>query len=416
MYHNRPKLLVILGAGSSIPCGMPCVPKIGNLMSRWSREWVPEPSIDAEGNVFNLLWEASKRYYGTNHYNIRPNYERVLGEMTALASWLSPRPFGNPIVEVLNDGALVSPLESLRGHSDEYAGSQFVLTQQTFLLEKLAHHMRNLSKALNFRLPAFSDYLKFFGELRDRFELGIYNLNYDAVARTAWPEAYCGFDSHGSFDPSSVNQRQEWGFIYHLHGSVHHSIREYPRRIEWQEDLGSKFKDRLDGAPDMAQDFRSVPLTTFISGGFKLDQLLVDPYQTFYSALVKHAQEADAFLIVGYGFGDLHVNKALRNRCERRDDKASAPQVVVLEKSPDGKLQTASLQSHDFWAYQLTHTLDTRFRITEAHLKRELTVASVVENGKFETDQTSRVAIWHGGFLEALPAVTKITDWLSRRL
>ena len=39
----------------------------------------------------DVLWEASERYYGSNHYGIRPNYERVLGEMTSLASWLSPR-------------------------------------------------------------------------------------------------------------------------------------------------------------------------------------------------------------------------------------------------------------------------------------------------------------------------------------
>ena len=84
---------------------MPSVSEIDELMKRWSREWVPETSVDCQGEVFNVLWEASERYYGSNHYGIRPNYERVLGEMTSLASWLSPRPFGNPIIEAIRGGS-----------------------------------------------------------------------------------------------------------------------------------------------------------------------------------------------------------------------------------------------------------------------------------------------------------------------
>ena len=395
---------------------MPSVGKIDELMKGWAREWMPEPSVDSECDVFNVLWEASERYYGSNHYGIRPNYERVLGDMTALASWLSPRPFGNPIIEAINDGAPVSALEWLHNSSDEYAGRKLVLNHQAFLLERLANYVRALSKTFDSRLSAFSGYTEFLRKLRDRFDLGIYNLNYDTIARTAWPEAYCGFDHFGNFGPSAINQRHEWGFVYHLHGSVHHCITKFPHQIAWQDDLGCKFKDRLETAPDMAQEFRSAPLTTLIAGGFKLDQLLTDPYQTFYSALVRHAQEADALLIAGYGFGDLHVNRALRNRFERPDDDMQVPQVIVLEKSPHEQPQTASLQSHDFWAYQLTHTLSTGFQNTKAHLNGELTVAFFVESGRFETDINNRVAVWHGGFQEAISAADEISNWMSRTL
>ena len=60
--------------------------------------------------------------------------------------------------------------------------------------------------------------------LRDIFDVGIYNLNYDAVALTAWPEAFTGFNSAGDFDPITVHQRREWDFLYHLHGSVYHTL------------------------------------------------------------------------------------------------------------------------------------------------------------------------------------------------
>ena len=412
--QSKPRLLVLLGSGSSIPCGMPSVNEIDELMKRWALEVTAEPFIKSESEVFNVLWKASERYYRSNHYGIRPNYERVLGEMTSLASWLSPPPFGNPLIEAISDGAPISTLEGLHNPSDKYASRNLVLSRQTSLLEKLANYIRDLSKALDSVSPAMSDFTSLLRRLRDRFDLGIYTLNYDTVARSAWPEAYCGFDRDGNFEPSGVSQRRRWDFVYHLHGSVHHSITAYPHRIEWREDLDCNFMDRLEMAPDMAQDFRSVPLTTLISGGFKLDQLLADPYQTFYAALIRHAQEASAFLIAGYGFGDLHVNRALQNRFERPIDDAPGPPVIVLEKSPQANLQTASRQSHDFWAYQLTHTLNTRFEVTKAHLEREVTVDLLIENEEFETDIRNRVAIWHGGFLEAIASIDKISAWLSR--
>ena len=393
---------------------MPGVSKIDECMRRWSQAWTPDTPVDFECDVFNDVWDVCERYFGTNHYGIRPSYERVLGELTTTASFLSPRPFGNPVIEGFYRIAPHTLFERLGRLSDENVGRRLVLSQLTFLLERLAKHMRTQSRALDSRSIAFRNYMSFFDSLRDRFEIGVYNLNYDNVTVTAWPDAFRGFDSQGNFDPLCVMQRQEWGFVYHLHGSVHNHIESVSRKVVWQDDLGSDFNDCRDPSPDMAQDFRYVPLTTLITGGYKLDRLLSDPYQTFYSTLVRHAQEAQGVLIAGYGFGDLHVNRALRNRFERHDDETCVPKVVIVDKSRRDKRQMASLQSHQFWSYQLTHTLDTRFQISQDHLNRDGTVAPFVERQEFETDFPGRVAIWHGGFVEAFSAVDRIIDHLSR--
>jgi len=259
---------------------------------------------------------------------------------------------------------------------------------------------------------SYAAYRNILIQLRDQFDLGIYNLNYDNVARSAWPEAFNGFNS-GVFEPKCIGLRNEWEFIYHLHGSVHHSIAcPYKTSLVWQDDLTCQFVDHQPLAPDMAQDFRPIPLTTLIAGGFKLDQILVDPYRTFYAALVRHVHEADAILIAGYGFGDLHVNRALRNRFERSANDTALPPVVVLAKSDPTTLQTASIQSHKIWAYQLTHTFNTKFSITENHLNRQLTVASFIEQHEFENSLLGRVAIWHGGFIESVGSIGKIASRL----
>ena len=167
----------------------------------------------------------------------------------------------------------------------------------------------------------------------------------------------------------------------------------------------------------MAQRFKPIPLTTLLAGGFKLDQLLADPYQTFYSALVRHAQEADSILIAGYGFGDLHVNRAIRNRFERTYDDRSSPSVVILEKSRPERARTGRLEINQFWSYELTHTLRTTFSDgCENPSKNSSTIEDFIVEREFEQDCKTRVAIWHGGFREAVSDVDKIVEWLSKRL
>jgi hypothetical protein len=43
------------------------------------------------------------------------------------------------------------------------------------------------------------------------------------------------------------------------------------------------------------------------------------------AALVRHVYEADAILIGGYGFADVHVNRALRNRLDGRPARNVRP-------------------------------------------------------------------------------------------
>ena len=414
-HHSKPKLLVILGAGSSAPCGMPSVRDIDVQMKIWSRGYKTSLPSHTEIDIFNQLWKMVECYYGSNHYRIRPNYELVLGEMTALADWLSPSPFGNPLVKAVRDSGPATSLAPLLNRLNPNHARNEIMRQQTFLFERLATHMREKSKNLETNSGAVSDHMKFFRELQDRFQLGVYNLNYDAVAHSVWPEAFNGFDCSGTFDPLSVSQRGEWGFIYHLHGSVHHCIADKIAKpwIVWKEDLRESFSDSGIPPVDMAQKFKPIPLTTLIAGGFKLDQLLADPYQTLYSTLVRHTQEADSILIAGYGFGDLHVNRALVNRFTRSYDDGSSPRVVVLEKSSPGRSRTGRLEISEFWSYELRHTLRTTFSDGTVYPpKNNATVGNFIINGEFETDRMNRVAIWHGGFREALLAIDKIVEWL----
>jgi hypothetical protein len=133
--------------------------------------------------------------------------------------------------------------------------------------------------------------------LQDEFDVGIYNLNYDNLAVAALTEFYPGFSGAGQFDPCGVHERTEWSFIYHLHGSVHHTLKgNSTASIQWQMDLNSEFTDEKRGQPiNKTTDGKSFPLSTLIAGGFKLDQLLIEPFHSFYAASnARHSTARDS--------------------------------------------------------------------------------------------------------------------------
>ncbi len=208
-------------------------------------------------------------------------------------------------------------------------------------------------------------------------------------------------------------------FVCHLNGSVHHCADHQVARpwIIWKEDLDGPFVDSGIPPVDMAQRLKPIPLTTLIAGGFKLDQLVADPYQTLYSDLVRHVQEAASILIAGYGFGDLHVNRAIQNRFRRTYGDRSFPRVVVLEKSHPRRLRTGRLETDQFWSHELKHTLRTTFSDDGGYPSGiSSKIDDVIANMQFETNRRNPVAIWHGDFLEAVSAADKIVDWLSVRV
>jgi hypothetical protein len=49
-----------------------------------------------------------------------------------------------------------------------------------------------------------------------------------------------------------------------------------------------------------------------------------------HASLVRHVYAADAILIGGYGFGDVHINRALRNRLAMPGKR---PPVMVLDRA-----------------------------------------------------------------------------------
>jgi hypothetical protein len=145
------------------------------------------------------------------------------------------------------------------------------------------------------------------------------------------------------------------------------------------------------GSSDKRSKGRSLPRTILIAGGFKLDQLLVEPFHSLHAALVRHVYAADAILIGGYGFADVHINRALRNRLIAR---GARPPVMVLDRASD---KTGPMAFRDdLWAYELSATLGTggTFFLEPGHSSPPVPF-ELATRGSFEVAELHRVAIWH---------------------
>lgn len=330
--------------------------------------------------------------------------------MISLAGWVSPAPFGSILSSAVRDAAVSAEITwPPAASADRYFHRQLVQEQLSWLFTKLAQYMRQRAKCITLDNKHFVCYRTILLSLRNEFELGIYNLNYDDLAARSLPDLFTGFTA-GSFDSRAVALRREWNFLYHLHGSVHYSLPCRPDRgMTWKEDLDDSFNDTAAFFPFPSSGFKPLSPTTLIAGGYKLDQLLADPYQSFYASMVRHIHEADSILISGYGFGDHHVNRSLRNRFTTVDRNLEGrPQIAILTKtdpkcSPTGK-------RHDRWARELKTTIDTSF----LEYSPTQTIQTLLQNNDPETDAQQSSAIWHGGFLEAVKNIENVISWLNR--
>jgi hypothetical protein len=402
------KLLMILGSGSSVSLGLPSVADLDGELRCWGQEWA---SAHHCPDYFEALRQSTAKYYNSVTYSSsRPpaNFEKTLGEMLALSHWMTPSPDGDTLRQVACNGH--APPDLVFPESEKHGPAITLRVQLGHLLSKLAGHMRSRSLAIDTAGERFRQYAALFDHMRDHFDVGIFNLNYDTAAIAAMQGASTGFGDDGTFEPRAVHSRSRWDFVYHLHGSVHHSlVRPNVKQICWRADLAGEFFDTDEGVgPDMRSEQRLFPVTTLLAGGFKLDQLLVEPFQSLHAALVRGVYDADAILIGGYGFGDAHVNHVLKNRLTTAGDR---PPVLIVDKRSRGAVSAAN----DRWATDLCNALRTNghfFREVDRNLSSPHTEAAI--NGSFEVAELHRVALWNGDFAEASSRVDDMVAWLLR--
>lgn len=151
------------------------------------------------------------------------------------------------------------------------------------------------------------------------------------------------------------------------------------------------------------------PMSPFVAGYGKTQQILRQPFRTYFSQVNRIVHEADSLLFLGYGFGDLHLNAVFSEVRDR-----PRPIVVVdFAKHTEDSLPFRM----DNWTHGLFSTLpsDARTMSSPGHVApasvSELKAANALE---VSTDSSFPLAVWYNGLLEACRYQEKILMHLRK--
>lgn len=192
----------------------------------------------------------------------------------------------------------------------------------------------------------FSKIKEFYTKLKENFEIGIVTTNYDPLLYNIFPNFFIGFDKETKeFLPKKVWNRQKWEFLYHIHGSIYNK-KTGSDEIIWDEKGLINTREIIGDSKQQREGGERIIRQPVIIGYDKQQQIMYNPFKTFFAKLNQLVMEADGVVFIGYGFNDIHLNATFEDFKNTEKKK-----VVVIDwfknwKDKDGIIQTDKLE-HD---------------------------------------------------------------------
>ena len=164
--------------------------------------------------------------------------------------------------------------------------------------------------------------------VEEDYTLRMYTLNYDrmfkVLLQNSGLDVFEGFELNGT--AVDFNQKippnlpriisdSNSHIHYNLHGSVHWGIETHNgNNLPGYQYFLSPFVE-IDNptATIEIERGKQLLLTNLITGYQKVQRTAISPFRQMFSAFDKDCFEADRLYIVGYSFGDEHVNDIIRN-------------------------------------------------------------------------------------------------------
>lgn len=408
----KKKLLIIVGAGASLEFGLPSVNDVDGIFD------------SCAGQVLPLLSEPMSNLYRyckvtiDNYHQAAPgpvlrkgaNYEEVLYHLNLLV------PYYSDPQRVHGSNVLLEPrqLPMVRQFSHPKVVDGNVLRYlSNALMDALVDHFIDACSGIaDNKANEISLLRDFLSALSEEFDIGIVTLNYDNVFTHACPRFFTGFNPETcTFEPLTILRRDAWNFIYHLHGSIHFAMtgtRHDMHAITWAKTPTKGHQVHSSGRNDQGSaEGVAFPTSTIIAGHGKTQQILRQPFRTYYAQVNRLVHEADSLLFLGYGFGDQHLNAAFSEARDRRRP------VVVVDWAKDD--QDPLRFRRDTWSYQLFKMLPGNARsMGEPGSGVPVSIGNLKAANEVEAsnDPGYPLAVWYNGMLAACQHSSKILSHL----
>ena len=298
---TRPRILVILGAGSTLHAGAPSTQEIDDRVFRIETEPIKSvvgrlQSQRTEGNFnFETVLAALEELDDFNLRKRQPTaWSRIGGYLAAFTDYLPD------FIPITDNSFLTARIQLIGGIKN-------------FVIDRTENSSAD-------RLRSFFD------TLRTVFDLTVVTLNYDDLIDRAgvW---YDGFNEQSSttdnstFDFSGFHHQSihHPAVLMHLHGSVRFSFPAFGfESLRVGEIIRSVRPER--GLHAMLDPPRGIAQPTPIIAGDGKDRFMTRacvPFGYYYSAFINTIMTCSRLLVAGYGAGDQHVNSWLQEEYPR---------------------------------------------------------------------------------------------------
>ncbi|MEK4456849.1 SIR2 family protein [Paenibacillus sp. FSL R10-2748] len=191
-------------------------------------------------------------------------------------------------------------------------------------------------------------YSSFWSDAVSQCQWDIATLNYDHCIESSINQYEDGYEDIGQickrFNPRKLLDNNTDSKILHLHGSIlygHYSTSDNRYMFEDQHEdlyLYPSYKDAKDTwfnrSFSVAQSHDETYVGPIVTGLRKTDKLLPYPYNTYYHQFQKSLIENDRLLIIGYSFGDYHLNSLLERVVRYHGQNRK---IVIISYFPDPK-------------------------------------------------------------------------------
>jgi hypothetical protein len=145
------------------------------------------------------------------------------------------------------------------------------------------------------------DFDKFIKSIKaDKNIIRYYTLNYDYLPlKLSSIKLFDGYDEEGNIDKRKIIKSTNIDCYYHLHGSNELNL------------LGKKSSQNMGTKNQEDFNQNEMIYSPIISGFNKLDRIHSEPFRHFNNQLIIDCYKADVLYIIGYSFGDMHINNAI---------------------------------------------------------------------------------------------------------
>lgn len=359
---NNNRIVILLGAGATVPWGGKTSDDLSKIV------------LDPEGKGNIIVSETNKiplgKYlqqileeYYQNESDVTQetvNFEQVLEIIEILFSYYRNKKFTNHIwarpsfpsvFNIENDIDKEIPEEEVEiyGIENDRLQKKSVTLYKLYLevLSRLCEHVNDYSQSIG--KDAFKEkdheFCGFINSLSGNNILRIYSLNYDNLIQQQSgldKKFYNGFDLKDSEYRSNytqIVQNTDKNCFFNLHGSFY--FQDKPVDDFTRNELVYNPEGPVVKRPEHRNEFLGMPLISsqIITGNQKLFKTLIEPLSAFTYAFRYDCLDAIEIIVIGYSFGDSHINSVIASALDSNDKNRL--KIITMIDNPNS-----------FWNFQ----------------------------------------------------------------